>query len=70
MSPEEKEEILALFKSGMQQKEIAKKFKRSPSAVNFFLNHRNDEKIKELQTSELSSLPDTVMFSHLDYYKF
>lgn len=60
MSPEEKEEILKLYQSGMQQQVIAQKFGRAKSSVHKFIKTEM-EKLKD---------PEEVLFDHLDYYRF
>lgn len=60
MSPEEKEEILRLYHSGVQQKIIAAQFGKAPSSVNHFIK----------QELEKGKEPEEVLFTHLDYYRF
>jgi transposase-like protein len=60
MSPEEKEEILRLYHSGVQQKIIAAQFGKACSSINHFIKTELG-KAKE---------PEEVLFSHLDYYRF
>lgn len=60
MSPEEKEEILRLYHSGVQQKIIAAQFGKSCSSVNHFIK----------QELEKGKEPEEVLFTHLDYYRF
>ena len=60
MSPEEKEEILKLYREGIQQKIIAAKLNRPPSGINQFLK-------KELAKSQS---PTEELFTHGDYYRF
>lgn len=61
ISIEEKEEILTLYKSGMQQKLIAQKFGRARSSINSFIKQEIDKANKSTEE---------ILFNHSDYYRF
>jgi DNA-directed RNA polymerase specialized sigma24 family protein len=61
MSPEMKEEVLKLYFSGIQQKEIAAKFGKARSSINHFIKR---------ELAKLESASEEALFTHLDYYRF
>lgn len=61
MSPEEKEEVLRLYHSGVQQKIIAARLGKACSSINHFIKQEKNK--QEVPKGE-------VLFDHLDYYRF
>jgi len=61
MSEEMKKEVLELYFSGMQQKEIAAKFGKAPSSINHFIKQ---------ERAKLEPASEEILFTHLDYYRF
>jgi len=82
LTVEERLKVLELKKQGMQQKNIAKVIGRSPSAVSYLINKGEysvlrmkvdaevPQKTKDAERppeKDLSSLPDTVLFKHVNW---
>ena len=82
MSQEEREEIMKLHRKGVPQKDIAAQFGRAKSSVCYIVKHGHERKIwnrgratgpveaKPMETLDLSSLPDNILFKHSKEYCF
>lgn len=76
---EDYDSVNEFMKSGIEQKEMAKKIGRSPSAVCFLVKEISEGRgyvkkaggrieLKEREEMDLSQLPDTGMFKHSKEY--
>ena len=82
MTPEEHAEIMKLHEKGIPQKDIAKQFGRAFSSISYIINHGHEREIwnrrkttgpvelKPIETIDLSSLPDNILFKHTREYSF
>lgn len=82
MSSEEHLQIMALHEKGVPQKEIAAQMGRACSSICYIIKHGHERslghknKVKRhyeyqpIETVDLASLPDDVLFKHSREYSF